>query len=102
MFEDLELLYWTATKQQLGEAQKGEVGDKVLHWNLKGQPHVLLDFCELKKTYHQGSIHTGMEEGVGPPLRADCVRSWVNMEGTQIDIGEGPELDLPSGSAVTK
>ena len=51
MFEDPKLIYWTATKQQLGVAQKGEVGDKVLHWNLKGQPHVLLNFCELKKTY---------------------------------------------------
>ena len=45
---DPKLLYWTATKQQLGVAQKGEVGDKVLHWNLKGPPHVLLDFCKLK------------------------------------------------------
>ena len=52
MFEHPLLLYWTAAKQQLGVAQKGEVGDKVIHWNLKGQPHVLLDFCELKKTYH--------------------------------------------------
>ena len=91
MFEDPELLHWTGTKQQLGVAQRGEVGDKVLHWNLKGQPHVLLDFhaCELKKTYHQGGTHTGMEEGVGPPPRADCDRSLVNMEGTQTDIGEG-------------
>ena len=64
-----------------GVAQKGEVGDKVLHWNLRGQPHVLLYFCELKKTYHQGGTHTGIEEGVGPPPRADCDRSWVNMEG---------------------
>ena len=46
-------------------------------------------FCELKKTYHQGDKHTGMEEGVGPPPRADCDRSWVNMEGAQTDIGEG-------------
>ena len=89
MFGDPNLLYRTATKQQLGVAQKGEVGDKVLHLNLKGQPHVLLDFCELKKTYHQGGTHTGMEEGVGPPPRADCDRSWVNMEGAQTDIGEG-------------
>ena len=69
-------------------AQKGEVGDKVLHLNLKGQPHVLLDFRELKKTYHLGGTHTGME-GVGPPPRADCDHSWVNMEGAQTDIGEG-------------
>ena len=35
-------------------------------------------------------VHTaGMEEGVGPPPRADCDRSWVNMEGAQADIGEG-------------
>ena len=71
-----------------GVAQKGEVGDKVLHWNLRGQPHVLLYFCELKKTYHQGGTHTGIEEGVGPPPRADCDRSWVNMEGAHTDIGE--------------
>ena len=32
MFVDQKLLYWTATKQQLAVAQKGEVGDKVL-WN---------------------------------------------------------------------
>ena len=38
VFEDPRLLYWTATKQQLGVAQKGEVGDKVLHWNLKVNP----------------------------------------------------------------
>ena len=69
--------------------ENGEVGDKVLHWNLKGQPHVLLEFCELKKTYHQGGTHTGMEEGVGPPPRADCDRSWVKMEEAQTDIGEG-------------
>ena len=30
-----------------------------------------------------------MEEGVGPPPRADCNRSWVNMEDAQTDIGEG-------------
>ena len=54
--------------------ENGEVRDKVLHWNLKGEPHVLLDFCELKKTYHQGGTHTGMEEGIGPPPRADCDR----------------------------
>ena len=30
-----------------------------------------------------------MEEGVGRPPRADCDRSWVNMEGAQTDIGEG-------------
>ena len=64
-----------------------------------------------------------MEEGVGPPPRADCDRSWVNMEGAQTDKGEGVgpplrvgcdlslvnmhrpitgrELVLPSGSAVT-
>ena len=30
-----------------------------------------------------------MEEGVGPPPRADCDRSWVNMEGAQTDTGEG-------------
>ena len=70
-------------------AQKGVVGDKVLHLNLKGQPHVHLDFCELKKNHHQGGTHTGMEEGVGPPPRADCERSWVNMEGAHTDIGEG-------------
>ena len=81
MFVDPKLLYWTATKQQLGVAQKGEVGDKVL-WNLEGQPHVLLDFCQLKKTYHQVGTHTGIEEGVGPP-------PMVNMEGAQTDIGEG-------------
>ena len=51
--------------------ENGEMGDKVFHWNLKGQPHVLLDFCELKKTCQQGGTHTGMEEGVGPPPRAD-------------------------------
>ena len=78
-----------SNKQQLCVAQKGEVGDKVLHWNLKGQPHVLLDFCELKKTYHQGSTHTGIGEGVGPPPRADCDRFWVNMEGAQTDLGKG-------------
>ena len=42
-----------------------------------------------EKTYHQGGTHTGMEEGVGPPPRADCDLSWVNMEGAQTDIGEG-------------
>ena len=68
--------------------KKREVGDKVLHWNLKGQPHVLLDFCQLEKTYHRGGTHTGMKEGVEPPPRADCGRSWVNMEGAQTDIGE--------------
>ena len=30
-----------------------------------------------------------MDEGVGPPPRADCDLSWVNMEGAQTDIGEG-------------
>ena len=69
--------------------ENGEVGDKVLHWNLKGQPHVLLDFCELKKTYHQGGTHTGMEEGVRPHPRADCDHSWVKMEDAQTDIGDG-------------
>ena len=78
-------------------AQKGEVGDKVLHLNLKGQPNVLLDICELKKTYHQGGTHTGMEEGVGPPPRADCDRSWVNMEDAQTDIGEGVGSPLRVG-----
>ena len=62
MFEDPELLYWAAAKQQLGVAQKGEVGDKVIHWNLKGQPHVLLEFCELKKTYHQVATHMDTED----------------------------------------
>jgi len=35
-----------------------------------------------------------MEEGVGPPSRADCDCSWVKMEGAQTDIGEvvGPPL----------
>ena len=40
-----------------------------------------------------------MEEGVGPPPRADCDRSWVKMEGTQNSIGEG--IGPPPGSAVT-
>ena len=39
-----------------------------------------------------------MEEGVGPPPRADCDRSWVNMEGAQTDIGEGVEPPLRVGS----
>jgi len=30
-----------------------------------------------------------MEEGVGPPSRANCDRSWVKMEGAQTDIGKG-------------
>ena len=83
--------YYTEQQQNnnLVWLKKGEVGDKVLHWNLKGQPHVLLDFCQLEKTYHRGGTHTGMEKGVGPPPRADCDRSWVNMEGTQTDIGKG-------------
>ena len=65
------------------------MGDKVFHLDLKGRRHVHLDFCDVKKTYHQGGTHTDMEEGVGPPPRADCDRSWVNMEGAQTDIGEG-------------
>ena len=75
-------------------ALKGEVDDKLLHLNLKGQPHVLLDFCELKKTYHQSGTHTGMKDGVGPPPRADCDRSWVNMEGARTDIGKGAGTPL--------
>ena len=39
-----------------------------------------------------------MEEGVWPPPRADCDRSWVNMEGAQTDI---EEWVLPAGFAVT-
>ena len=30
-----------------------------------------------------------MDEEVGPPPRADCDLSWVNMEGAQTEIGEG-------------
>ena len=26
----------------------------------------IIDFCEQKRTYHQGGTHTGMEEGVWP------------------------------------
>ena len=68
---------------------KGGSGRQSAPLNLKDQPHLLLDFCELKKTYHQGGTHTDMEKGVGPPPGADCDRSWVNMEGAQTDIGKG-------------
>ena len=34
---------------------------------------------ELKKTYHQGGTHIGMEEGIGPPSRADCLQRVQNM-----------------------
>ena len=36
-----------------------------------------------------GCYTDGIEEGVGPPPRADCDRSWVNMEGAQTNMGEG-------------
>ena len=45
----------------------------------------------------QGGTHTGMEEGVGTPSRADCDHSWVNMEGAQTDIAEGVESPLRVG-----
>ena len=41
--------------------------------------------------------HTGMEEGVGPSPKADCDHSWVNMEGAQTDIGEGVGPPLKVG-----
>ena len=53
-------------KQQLGVAEKGKVCHKVLNWILKGRPHLLMDFCELKRTHHQGGTPTSMEEGVWP------------------------------------
>ena len=34
-------------------------------------------FCELKKTYHQGGTHTGMEEGVGPPPKKKTQRQML-------------------------
>ena len=49
-------------------------------------------FVRKRKTYHQGGTHTGMEEEVGPPPRADCDRSCVNMEGAHTNIGEGVGL----------
>lgn len=38
-----------------------------------------------------------MEEGVGPPPRADYDHSWVNMESAQTDIGEGVGSPLRVG-----
>ena len=69
-----KIIMENSNKNNLVWLQNGKVGDKVLYWNLKDQPRELLDFYELKKTYHQDGTHTGMEEGVRPPPRADCDR----------------------------
>ena len=69
MFGDSNLLYWTATKQQLGVAQKREVGDKVLPWNLKRSAPCTPGFLWAKENLPPGLNTDDIEEGASPQGR---------------------------------
>ena len=89
VFGDPKLLYLTSTETTTWCGSKGGSGRRSAPLKLKRSAPCTPGFLAKEKTYHQGGTHTGMEEGVGPPPRADCDHSWVNMEGAQTDIGEG-------------
>ena len=69
MFGDSNLLYWTKTKQQLDVAQKREVGDKVLPWNLKRSAPCTPGFLWAKENLPPGLNTDGIEEGASPQGR---------------------------------
>ena len=58
---------------------KGGSGRQSAPLKLKRSAPCTPGFCELKKTYHRGGTHAVMEEGVGPPPRADCLQRVLNM-----------------------
>ena len=90
MFGDPKLLYWTATKQTTTWCgSKRGSGWQSAPLKLKRSAPCTPGFLWAKENLPPGWYTDGMEEGVGPPPRADCDRSWVNMEGAQTDTGEG-------------